>query len=239
MNTERLDTRQAVELAEGVIIHLRTAGPLPRAGAYLLDLLIRVVILGISGIVLLFAGVALGGKVAQGLMLLAWFLLDWFYPVVFEAGKRGATPGKRAAGLRVVQTSGAPITLGQAVVRNFLRFIDAMPVFLYGFGVVSCLATKRFQRLGDLAAGTVVVYDRSPAPMVSQLPPPIERMRPPLPLTPEEIRSLAMFQERAGLWSENRRVELADKVSCLTSASGPEGVRRLLAMAQTLRGGDQ
>src|SRR6478609_10534155 len=112
--TEKLDTLQAVELAEGVEIRLRMAGPMLRAGAYVIDLLIRVAVLIVGRIVLGFAGIAVGDHIAGGVMLLAWFLMDWLYPVVFEAGKRGATPGKRALGLRVVQATGSPITLGQA-----------------------------------------------------------------------------------------------------------------------------
>ena len=62
--------------------------------------------------------------------------------------------------------------MGQAVVRNFLRFIDSMPLFTYAFGMASCLASRRFQRLGDLAAGTVVVYERAPSqPVIPDLPP--------------------------------------------------------------------
>ena len=106
----KLDTLQSVELAEGVEIRLRMAGPILRAGAYLIDLLIRGSVLLVGGFLLSLAGVAIGGRVASGLMLLAWFLMDWLYPVVFEAGKRGATPGKRLLGLRVVQASGSPIT---------------------------------------------------------------------------------------------------------------------------------
>ena len=139
---EKLDTLQAVELAEGIEIRLRMAGPVLRVGAYVIDLLIRAAVLVIGGIAASFAGIAIGGKVVGGVMLLAWFLMDWLYPVVFEAGKRGATPGKRMMGLRVVQTTGSPITLGQAIVRNFLRFIDGMPAFTYCFGLTSCLATQ-------------------------------------------------------------------------------------------------
>ena len=85
---DKLDTLQAVELAEGVEIRLRVAGPLPRAGAYLIDFLIRVMLLLAGVIASMLAGWVMGGKVASGLMLLAWFLLDWLYPVVFEAGRR-------------------------------------------------------------------------------------------------------------------------------------------------------
>ncbi|RPJ33486.1 MAG: RDD family protein [Verrucomicrobiaceae bacterium] len=231
----KLDTLQSVELAEGVEIRLRIAGPLPRAGAYLIDFLIRVMLL-VAGVILSsLAGWALGGKVAGGLLLLAWFLLDWLYPVVFEAGRRGATPGKRLAGLRVVQASGSPVTVGQAVVRNFLRFIDGMPLFTYAFGMASCLATRRFQRLGDLAAGTVVVYHRAPSqPVIADLPP-VDPLPLPVALTADETRALALFQERAGLWLPARRVEMADHASALTGTTGEAGVSRLMAMARWAR----
>jgi uncharacterized RDD family membrane protein YckC len=229
--SEKLDTLQAVELAEGIEIRLRMAGPMLRAGAYLIDFLIRVAVLSLCGVALAVAGVAIGDQVAGGMILLAWFLMDWLYPVVFEVGKRGATPGKRAMGLRVVQTTGSPITLGQAIVRNFLRFIDGMPAFTYRFGLTSCLASKRFQRLGDLAAGTVVIYDRIPPLPVTATPPPLTALPLPVGLTANETRALALFRERAGLWSDARRAEIADQATLLSGASGAAGVNRLMAMA--------
>lgn len=232
---EKLDTLQAVELAEGIEIRLRMAGPVLRIGAYVIDLLIRAAVLVIGGIIASFAGIAIGGKVVGGVMLLAWFLMDWLYPVVFEAGKRGATPGKRVMGLRVVQTTGSPITVGQAIVRNFLRFIDGMPAFTYCFGLTSCLATKRFQRLGDLAAGTVVIYDRIPPLPVIASPPPMAAVPLPVGLTVNEMRALTLFRERAGLWSDGRRAEIADQASVLSGASGAAGVSRLMAMAHWIQ----
>lgn len=229
--TEKLDTLQAVELAEGIEIRLRMAGPMLRAAAYLIDFLIRAAVLIVGGIVLTFAGIAFSGKVANGMFLLAWFILDWLYPVVFEVGKRGATPGKRLMGLRVVQSTGSPITFGQAVVRNFLRFMDGMPFFTYCFGLTSCLATKRFQRLGDLAAGTVVIYDRLPPMPKVVMPPPLTAVALPVGLTADEIRALVMFRERSGLWSDGRLAEIADQASILSGATGQTGVARLLAMA--------
>jgi uncharacterized RDD family membrane protein YckC len=231
METGKLDTLQSVELAEGIEIRLRMAGPMLRAGAYLIDFLIRGAVLTAGGFILSFAGIAIGGKVAGGVMMLSWFLMDWLYPVVFEAGKRGATPGKRAMGLRVVQSTGSPITLGQAVVRNFLRFIDGMPFFTYIFGLSSCLATKRFQRLGDLAAGTVVIYDRIPPLPVMAAPPPMVAVPLPFGLTANEMRALALFRERAGLWSDGRRAEIADQAAVLSGTTGTAGVNRLMAMA--------
>jgi uncharacterized RDD family membrane protein YckC len=235
MPPNRLDTLQKVELAEGMEIRLRIAGPVLRVSAYFIDLLIRIAVLLLLGIALILAGVAVGGNVALGLSLLGWFLLDWFYPVVFEAGKRGATPGKRAMGLRVVQASGSPVTIGQAVVRNFLRFIDGMPLFTYVFGIASCLATPRFQRLGDLAAGTVVVYDRMPPQPLIAAPPPISPVPLPCGLSADEARALASFRERAGLWSEGRRAEIADRAAALSGATGMAGVSRLMAMAHWLQ----
>lgn len=235
MTAEKLDTLQAIELAEGIEIRLRMAGPMLRAGAYLIDFLIRGTVLVGGGIIISFAGIAIGERVAGGMMLLAWFLLDWLYPVFFEAGKRGATPGKRVLGLRVVQATGTPISIGQSVVRNFLRFIDGMPFFTYGFGLTSCLATKRFQRLGDLAAGTVVIYDRIPLSKVMVLPPPITAVPLPVGLTANEMRALALFRERAGLWSDGRRAEIADQASVLSGATGAVGVDRLMAMAHWLQ----
>lgn len=229
--SEKLDTLQAVELAEGIEIRLRMAGPMLRASAYLLDFAIRVAVMVIGGIIVGIAGIAIGGKVANGILLLCWFLMDWLYPVFFEAGKRGATPGKRAMGLRVVQATGSPITLGQSVVRNFLRFIDGMPLFTYMFGITSCLATQRFQRLGDLAAGTVVIYDRIPQMALIASPPPLVAVPLPVGLSADEMRALALFRERAGLWSEGRKAEIADQASILSGATGAAGVNRLLAMA--------
>lgn len=234
-DTEKLDTLQSVELAEGIEIRLRMAGPMLRAGAYLIDFLLRIAVMVVAGICLVFAGIAIGGQVAMGVWLLAFFLLDWLYPVIFEAGKRGATFGKRAMGLRVVQANGSPITLGQAVVRNFLRFIDSFPAFTYVFGLTSCLATKRFQRLGDLAAGTVVIYDRlAPMPIMAA-PPPVVPVPVPVGLTVQEMRAIALFRERAGLWSEARRVEISDQAAVLSGATGVKGASRLMAMGYWLQ----
>lgn len=231
---EKIDTLQKVELAEGVEIRLRMVGPMLRMGAYLIDLIIRMVIVIAGGILAAWSGFVVGGNVVSGIMMVSWFLLDWFYSVVFEAGKRGATPGKRMLGLRVVQTTGAPITLGQAIVRNFLRFADSMPFFTYGFGFASCLATKRFQRLGDLAAGTVVIYDKAPVLPTIPAPPPMIAVPVPIALGPDEMRALAYFRDRAGLWSEGRKAEMTDQLSELSGARGAEGVKRIMAMAHWL-----
>jgi hypothetical protein len=98
VTAEKLDTLQAVELAEGVEIRLRVAGPMLRAGAYGLDLLIRGLVMFVAAIGLAVLGIAIGQRLERGFMMLAWFLMEWFYPVLFEAGRLGATPGKRLLG---------------------------------------------------------------------------------------------------------------------------------------------
>jgi uncharacterized RDD family membrane protein YckC len=224
---------QAVELAEGVTIRLRVAGPLLRAGAYAIDLLIRGALMAVVSLVAMASGMVVGDRVGFGLLALFGFVMEWFYPMVFEAGRRGATPGKRLVGLRVVQVNGSPAGWGQVFVRNILRWVDAMPVMTYGFGMASCLATRRFQRLGDLAAGTVVIYERKDAlPGLAAPLPPIAALPPAVGLTAAETRALVSFRERAGWWSVGRQEEIAAQAAVLSGADGAAGVSRLMAMAQ-------
>lgn len=230
----RLDTLQSIELAEGVEIRLRMAGPYVRVLAYALDFLIRIGILLVCSMIIGLLGFALGSNVSKGLYGLLMFVVTFFYYIIFEAGKRGASPGKRVMGLRVVDTSGAPLTFGQAFIRNMLRFADMMPIFGYGIGLTCTLLTKRFQRLGDLLANTVVVYDRLPPLHTGNLPPALRSEAPGVALSREEQAALAGFRERAGMWSEARRIELADHASELTGETGQKGMTRLLGMAHWL-----
>ena len=243
----RLDTLQAIELAEGVEVRLRIAGPLLRGGALALDLVIQWAVILVVSFILMLTGLMVGSLTSVGLMSLLWFFVWWWYPVFFEWGKWGATPGKKIVGLRVVQTSGSPISFAQAVLRNFLRYADGMPFLgfgfaglpTFGFALATVVATRRFQRLGDLAAGTVVIYDRlAPEPEVPA-PPPIQSVAPAVALRPEEARALAAFRDRAGLWSEGRREEIADHAKELSGSRGPAGVSRLMAMAHWIKDRDR
>ena len=170
---EKLDTLKRIELAEGVEVRLRAAGPFVRAVAWMTDLLIQLVVLFL--LVVLAQALLRGSAVlvTGGLYWILLFLLFWFYNIYFEVRHKGATPGKRWMGLRVVQPSGIPVRFTHSVVRNFVRIVDCLPVLpllspgvtigdvtslpTYGLGVAVCLFTKNFQRLGDLAAGTVVI----------------------------------------------------------------------------------
>lgn len=231
----KLDTLQAIELAEGVEIRLRIAGPIMRILALMLDYLIISVVSVVFMILFSIAGFAVGGNVINGVLLLMLFFFTWIYMWMFEAGRWGATPGKKICGLRVTQPSGAPITLGQAGVRNFIRFIDVMPAPFSLIGLTSCLATARFQRLGDLAAGTVVVYDRPEVMPKASGPPPLLPQRPTVALRPEEVRAVVTFRERSVYWSDARRNEIADHLQSLTGSTGTLGSTKLQAMAHWLQ----
>lgn len=89
------------------------------------------------------------------------FLFNWGYFTLFEAFWNGRTPGKRVARVRVIQRSGRAIGLFESMARNFIRYIDMIPFIVpYAVGTIAIFATRDHQRLGDLAAGTLVVRDR-------------------------------------------------------------------------------
>lgn len=235
MAAARADTLQPVELADGVEIQLRVAGVAVRSMAYMIDLLIRIlidIVVGIAAFWLL--PQLVGGEVTSGLFLLFVFFMEWFYNVLFEAGAKGATPGQRSMKLRVMSVTGGPVTMAQAVMRNFLRVADFMPL-LYLTGIVCMLFTRRFQRLGDLVANTVVTYAEVPLTMAADVQIQVERRAPSQVLGREEQAALLQFLERAPLWADERRVELASLAQPLTQAQGTEGLRRLCGMALWLQ----
>lgn len=93
-------------------------------------------------------------------LVLIGFTLFYGYFAIFEAVWNGQTPGKRMVGLRVITLSGRPLGPMESIIRNLLRIVDQMPAF-YAVGIVSVFVTAKHQRLGDLAAGTVVVHEQS------------------------------------------------------------------------------
>jgi hypothetical protein len=165
------------------------------------------------------------------------FAAQWVYFVVWE-GLRGTTPGKMVLGLRVLTTEGRPIGFAQSVIRNVVRAADMLPTaYLAGLG--SMFATRRFQRLGDLAAGTMVVVVKRAAKAI-----PIRLMPPPVPkelsaiaprvlLDAEERTALELFLRRRGTLGAEREQELAEMiVEPLRDRFGGKGVNavRLLAL---------
>ena len=105
----------------------------------------------------------LGDKWLIALIVFAVFLVYWGYFTLFEAFWNGQTPGKRLCKLRVIRDSGRQITFFESLTRNLIRVIDAFPSF-YAIGIVTMLCNRRNKRLGDFAAGTLVIHERAPEP---------------------------------------------------------------------------
>lgn len=159
------EDRLTIATPEGVDLELTLAGVGSRFASALIDYLIQLAILIALGLVL---GLGVGLKANQsGYATAIWvvlgFLLFVGYDVAFEVLASGRTPGKRLNGLRVVLENGGPVTFPASAVRNVLRLIDLLPG-TYLVGIVSILVSSRNQRLGDHAAGTLVVRERKVLP---------------------------------------------------------------------------
>ena len=104
-----------------------------------------------------------GEKWLIAAILLVVFFLRWGYYTVFEAFWNGQTPGKKLCKLRVIRDSGRQITFFESLTRNLIRAVDSLPGF-YAIGIVTMLCNRRSKRLGDFAAGTLVVHERAAEP---------------------------------------------------------------------------
>jgi uncharacterized RDD family membrane protein YckC len=160
---DALGDELVVATPELVTFGYQLAGPGSRFLAQLIDLPIQVAVLLLA----LFAGVSLGalagnnGGLAFAAAVILGFIVIWGYYPVSEAVWSGKTIGKYVFGLRVVGDQGEPIQVSQAVIRNLIRIVDFLP-FFYGIGIIALFWNGRGKRLGDLAAGTVVVRERAP-----------------------------------------------------------------------------
>jgi uncharacterized RDD family membrane protein YckC len=236
-DTAILDTRRAIETPEGVELGLRVAGPIVRAYAWIIDFLIRAAIyLGLFFILTLILG-----KLGIGLFLILAFLLEWFYPVLFEVYKQGATPGKMALKIKVVRDDGTEVNLQSSLIRNLLRGVDIFPVYYAGaipmfccFGLFAMLFNREFKRLGDFAAGTIVVYQdklKAAAPIIEEAP----RM-PPVALAANEQKAVIQYAERLNLFTPQRCSELANILSGMTRQTNEQAVKKIIQYANWMMG---
>ena len=176
---------------------------------------------------------ALGGF-GTGVFLLIWFFLEWLFPAWCEVNWGGATPGKKALGLAVLHDDGTPVRWPAALARNLLRAIDFLPLF-YGIGLLTMVTNRDFKRLGDLAAGTIVVY-REAKPRGFQVPAGAP-LAPAVALTLPEQRAILDFAERAqGLTAERAEELAAIPRRLVGTASGPAATERLVRIANYLVG---
>ncbi len=232
---------------EGVSLELSLAGLGSRFVALLADTFLQGVALALLIVALVVAdadGFAFGAVVA-----LATFALLFVYPVAFELGAGGRTPGKRWSSLRVVCDDGSPLTFHSSALRNVLRLVDILPG-LYLVGAVAIFATRANQRLGDLAAGTLVVREPRASAVVAQSSGPVEPAEPgELPawdvsgLRDAELAALRRFLERrSALDAVPRNLlarDLADRlrpsVGGVGSDLAPERFLELIAALRRIR----
>lgn len=168
------EDRISIATPEGVDLELTLAGLGSRSVARLVDQAIQLAVLLAVSVLATLAGSGsqsgtgdgpLGGTgdggaaLALAVAVVVVFLVQFGYDVAFEVLASGRTPGKRWSGLRVVRVDGAPVGFVTSAVRNLLRLVDALPG-IYTVGMVAVFASRRNQRLGDMAAGTVVVRER-------------------------------------------------------------------------------
>lgn len=223
-----IDTAVTAETPEGIAITMHPAGFAARSTAFLIDAVIRVA-------ALVTCGMALGaaGKLGIGVMFIVLFAVNWLYSVVFELLPAAATPGKRILGLQVLMANGLPITPAGCLIRNLLRAVDFMP-FLYAFGIICMLLRRDGRRLGDLAAGTLVVHKGvSPAAGAFGAGEPTP---PPLPLSSRQQAAIAAFAWRAGRLTPDRAEEIALLASAAAPGPGASMSARLIGIARWLHG---
>lgn len=225
-----MDTLRNIETPEGVALKLHCAGLFSRAMAWLVDVLIRIGIYIAIAMIIGFSG--LDGDFFYGIFLIILFLMEWFYPVLFEVLRNGKTPGKSVLGIHVLHDDGTPIGWSASMTRNLLRTADFFPLF-YGAGVLSLILNKDFKRLGDLAAGTVVVYDR-PKEMTHELPN-VDAEHLPLPLSQDEQRAIVGLAERHQRMTTERQEEIARICEPLTKNEA-HPLKRIWAYANFIAG---
>lgn len=226
-----LDSSISYETPEGIQIQLPIAGPFVRSLAWLIDFLIRSVIYLIAVIALSYLG-----EVGQGILLIGLFFGEWLYPTIFEVLK-GATPGKIIMGLYVTMDDGTALTWQAGFTRNLLRAIDFLP-FLYITGLICTLCNQKFQRIGDLVAGSLVVYKEEDKKLMSKESS-YKAKALPLPFNAGEQRILLHFQDRHDDISASRQIELANMLTPVINHKDQEAVDVLNQYAAWVRGSNQ
>lgn len=241
---------------EGVELELPLAGIGSRLAARLIDALIIGAGIAVA-LLIYFAAVAdasIAGVVAAITGILLGFLMLWGYDTLFEAWGSGRTPGKRAAGLRVVDEGGGPEDFRSAAIRNVLRPVDEY-LTLWLAALISIVRSRRNQRLGDIAAGTLVVKVSGAAPageaavsfeLIDRIPAAAEAWDT-TALTDEELAAARRFLERRGQLAPGSRAELAlelagrlrPKVHGADHSGSAEDFLELLVAVKVRRGGER
>ena len=232
MNSAVPDDQITIETPEHIQLNYELAGIGSRFLAGFVDTLIQTVAIAIIAVAAYLIGSLEGdvGRVPIRVVIIAGasLLIVIGYFVLFEMIWDGQSPGKRMAGLRVIRTDGTPIAIGDSLVRNILRLVDLIPVY-YTVGIIAIFFSKRCQRLGDLAAGTIVVKERArdlptgPTPVAEARPTPfvipapeeiLSILREGLGrLTPQELSTVDRFIERRFELDAEARFRLSRQIA--------------------------
>lgn len=246
MTQQKITNDIAIETPEGIELKFAIAGPMPRFYAAIIDNVLLAIAIMVVIPLLAF------DAIRTGVTLILAFIVYWFVPAIFE-WRIGATPGKRVMGLTVINDDGTPLGFHAAFTRNLVRFVDALP-FPWVAGLICMLLHKDNKRFGDIAAGTLVIYDEkrrlrkvkkrkanttaaTPPPVVTAADPKptpvtLRPAPPPWPLSREEQRAIMNFAARQTIMAPQRSQELAD----ILLPEQADNVARLLAYAAWLRG---
>lgn len=242
----------SIATPEGVELELSLAGLGSRGAAALIDNLLKLLVVAALFVTTLvvaqLAGSGLEG-VGVALAVALAFLVIFGYDVLFETFGSGKTPGKRALGLRVVLAGGRPIGFRASAVRNILRLVDGATL-AYVPGVVSILASERNQRLGDLAAGALVMRERVGSAAKPVVAPPAPALQAEAGawdvtgVTADDLSTVRQFLERRGGLEPAARDRVAErlagalrpKVAGAPQRLPPEAFLERLAAAKAARG---
>jgi uncharacterized RDD family membrane protein YckC len=160
---------------ENIDVQYELAGLGSRFAAAVIDHTIQgLMIFGSYLLLLLISGMSFGGTFSDAPMwanatfILAMFVIFFGYFIFFELKWGGVTPGRKVMGLRAVRDGGYSIDVYSSVVRNLVRIVDMLPP-MYGIGIISIFASKQYKRLGDFAAGTVVIKERPEAALAAPI----------------------------------------------------------------------
>ena len=224
---------------EAVVLEFETAGVGSRMLARLIDgVVLWVGIMLVSLGVLPLLAVSVGGGIVLSIIVV--FVMIFFmlfgYWMLTETLMRGRTPGKAAMGLRVVTVEGAPVRFRHAAIRAMVGFVDFLTPPLGPVAVLSVLASPRDQRLGDMAAGTIVVRERSvggPAAVAVMVEPPgrghLLAALSLSPLTDGQYRVLRSFLQRAPSLSPQARAQIGERLAA-RSPIPPASSARAISM---------
>jgi uncharacterized RDD family membrane protein YckC len=216
-SNEPLDCAVKIITPERISLVLPVAGPARRFVAYLLDQMLLAALVLAAVVVSLV--LAMGSIAGMGPALVAYFVLNWGYGAFCEGIFNGQTLGKHVLGIRVVSERGIAITGAQAVIRNLVGVVDGLLPFFYQAGLASMILSGRFQRLGDMAAGTIVIIEerRTSRPITRVNNPDVDAL---LPWLPRRIaagsklaRVVSDYVAQRRRFAPARRAEMAEHLA--------------------------